>query len=156
VLICAISVFFLVELKGIQNTKGFVFLPLFILWGLMLGCLEYFILGQKNFLQFPLNLILLGFVSLSLSGLTEEIIFRGIFQNLFLKVFNPFFSIFLLNILFAFMHLVWQNPFELVFVFLVGTMLSVIYYSTKNLILVSIIHAAINVSLFMISPWIFS
>jgi len=152
-----ISILFIVKIKDMHKWKGSYFFPVAILAGLGLGYLEYLILRPSlPFESFSWGIFLLGFLFIFSTGFIEEIIFRGVLQNLFMKVFNPFISILLLNILFITMHLVWKNAFEIMFVFFIGIMLSLIYYKTRNLILISLVHSSINLSLFIIFPIVFS
>jgi|GEM_PF-3439707 len=144
-----------VNLKKISSNKGMGFLPLAIIIGMILGLVEFLILRPSpTFESFSINAVLLGLGIMGLTGLAEEFIFRGMMQNHFLKIFNVAMAITLTNLIFAAMHLIWLNLFELAFVFGVGMLCGAIYYNTKNLILVSSLHGAINFSLFVLFPLI--
>jgi membrane protease YdiL (CAAX protease family) len=141
------------NLKKISSKDYIGFLPLAIILGLVFGWIEFQILrpapvfGSLNILT-----VLLGLGIMGLTGLAEEFIFRGLMQNHFLRIFNIATTILLTNLIFVFMHLIWLNYLELIFVFAVGSLCGIIYYHTKNLVLVSFLHGMINFSLFVLSP----
>jgi membrane protease YdiL (CAAX protease family) len=152
-LIATFIVFKNVNFKKISGTKFMGFLPLAITLGIALGLIEFRILRPEQIFEYlNLRTILLGFGIMGLTGFAEEFIFRGLMQNHFLRIFNVVTTILLTNIIFMLMHLIWLNYLELIFVFVVGTLCGIIYYRTKNLVLVSALHGMVNFSLFVISP----
>ena len=152
-IIVAFIAFKNVNFRKISSKDYMGFLPLAIILGLALGGIEFMILKPSPVFEY-LNVytILISFGIMGLTGLVEEFIFRGLMQNHFLKIFNAITAILLTNIIFTLMHLIWLNYFELIFVFIVGNLCGIIYYRTKNLVLVSALHGMINFSLFVISP----
>jgi len=152
-LISAFIVFKHVNFKKISSKDYMGFLPLAIILGIALGLIEFKILRPEPIFEY-LNIytILLGFGVMGLTGLAEEFIFRGLMQNHFLRIFKIIPTIFLTNLIFMLMHLIWLNYLELLFVFVVGSLCGIIYYRTKNLVLVAILHGMVNFSLFVLSP----
>jgi hypothetical protein len=69
--------------------------------------------------------------------LLEELIFRGIVLEGFLKNYSPAKAILWTNILFGLAHL---NPWQFLGAFLMGIFISWVYYKTRNLILPVFIH----------------
>lgn len=67
----------------------------------------------------------------------EELIFRGIILEGFLRNYSPIKAILWTNILFGLAHL---NPWQFIGAFLVGIFISWVYYKTKNLALPVFIH----------------
>ena len=152
-LIVTFIIFKNLNLKKISGKDYMSFLPLAIILGIVLGWIEFQILSPSPvFEHLNLKTILLGLGIMGLTGVAEEFIFRGLMQNHFLSIFNIATTILLTNLIFMFMHLIWLNYLELIFVFVVGSLCGIIYYKTNNLILVSVLHAMINFSLFVLSP----
>ena len=153
VLIVAFITFKNVNFRDVSSKKFMGFLPLAIVLGIVLGWIEFRILNPAPVFEYlNIDTLFLGIGIMGLTGLAEEFIFRGLMQNHFLKIFNVITAILLTNIIFTFMHLIWLNYFELIFVFVVGTLCGIIYYNTKNLVLVSVLHGMINFSLFVLFP----
>ena len=152
-LIATFIVFKHVNFKNISSADYMGSLPLAIILGLALGWIELRILRPEPVFEY-LNMytILLGFGIMMLTGFVEEFIFRGLMQNHFLRIFKIIPTLLLTNLIFMLMHLIWLNYLELIFVFVVGTLCGIIYYRTKNLVLVSVLHGMVNFSLFVISP----
>ena len=129
------------------------FLPLAIIVGIILGGIGFKILMPGPLFEYiNIYTIFLGLGIMGLTGLAEEFIFRGLMQNHFLKIYGVVTAILLTNIIFMLMHLIWLNYLELIFVFVVGALCGIIYYHTKNLVLVSVLHGMINFSLFVMFP----
>jgi membrane protease YdiL (CAAX protease family) len=151
--ILAIIMLKFVDIKQVSASKFMKFMPIAIIFGFFLGWIEYFILKPEPAFQYlNINTFAFGILIMMLTGFAEELIFRGLIQNLLLKIFNVFAAIITANIIFMSMHLIWLNPTELIFVFFVGIICGWIYYKTRNLILISVFHGMINFSLFVFSP----
>jgi uncharacterized protein len=71
----------------------------------------------------------------------EEILFRGIILDGFLKRYGPAKAITVSALLFGFLHL---NPWQFVSAFCIGILMGWIYYRTGSLALVILIHFANN------------
>ena len=76
----------------------------------------------------------------------EEFIFRGIMLDGLLKKYSPMKSILISSFLFGLVHL---NPWQFVIGLFLGIFMGWIYYKTKSLSLTIIIHAAVNLSGFL-------
>ncbi|MFQ5891267.1 MAG: lysostaphin resistance A-like protein [Candidatus Methanofastidiosia archaeon] len=136
------------------SLRGFKFLPSVILLGSVLGFVEYHILKPEVVIE-PVNTINVAtalLVFIVFTGYVEEMIFRGMIQNLSEKIWRKEFALVFSNVLFGIMHIVWQSPVEIVFVFSVGMLLGIIFFYTRNLFLVSVIHGVLNFFLFVIWP----
>jgi len=87
-------------------------------------------------------------------GFGEELLFRGLIQVDLMKVFGGKWGLVLAAAMFAVMHLTWRSIPELFFVFAAGLVLGYVYWKTKSLALPIIIHAANNVMLVAILPYL--
>jgi hypothetical protein len=76
----------------------------------------------------------------------EELIFRGIVLEGFLKNYSPVKAILLTNVLFGLAHL---NPWQFAGAFLMGILISWVYYKTKNLLLPVLMHLLNNLLSFL-------
>jgi membrane protease YdiL (CAAX protease family) len=77
----------------------------------------------------------------------EELIFRGIILDGFLKVYSPRKSIICSSLLFALIHL---NPWQAIDAFLIGLFIGWVYYKTQSIIPCILIHFTNNVIAFLI------
>jgi len=137
---------------GIRK-KGLYLFPVAIILGAILGFIEYYILAPERIVdEFTFENIFIGTVNIAIiTGFIEEFMFRGLIQNFSKNIFKRGYILYT-NIIFATMHLVWGSYIEIGFVFLIGLLFSFIYLKTKNLIIVSTIHASINFFLYIIYP----
>jgi len=72
----------------------------------------------------------------------EEVVYRGVIQELFMKHLSPFKAIFLTSLLFTLYHIgvvEWHINLYIQ-IFLAGIFLGVLYYKTQSLILVITLH----------------
>jgi membrane protease YdiL (CAAX protease family) len=76
----------------------------------------------------------------------EELIFRGIILDGFLKKYSPVKSIIMSSILFGVVHL---NPWQFIGAFIIGSFSGWVYYKTRKLTLSIIIHYANNLVAFV-------
>jgi len=153
VIVASFITFKNVDLKDISSKRYMALLPIMIIFGMLLGGIEFIILKPSPIFEYlNIDTILMGLFIMGLTGIGEEFIFRGLLQNHLLKIFNITGAILLSNVIFMGMHLIWLNLFELIFVFVIGILCGIIYYKTKNLVLVASLHAMINFSLFVFMP----
>jgi hypothetical protein len=89
------------------------------------------------------------------SGLTEELIFRGILMGEGERVVGGSVSLLYVTLLFMAMHIGFASVVDLVFVFLVGLYFGMIVQRTKNLVGVTLAHGFGNVVLYLIMPFYF-
>ena len=76
-----------------------------------------------------------------LAPVLEELIFRGIVLEGFLRNYSPVKAIIWTNLLFGLAHL---NPWQFIGAFLMGIFISWVYYKTRNLVLPVFIHLINN------------
>lgn len=142
------------EQLGITFKRIGIYIPLSIIIGLLLGLGEYLII-ETNYLIPDLSLItllILTLVMVFLVGLIEEIIFRSILQNRLEMFLGGMGGIIVTSILFGLMHSGYGNIIEIFYSFLVGIIIGYIFYKTRSLPLVAMIHGFINVFLFGVIP----
>jgi hypothetical protein len=158
--LAAFSIFYIMPLNFSDlgyRLRGLEYLPGAVILAAFLGFIEFNILKPERLVDsLTLLTALEGFlVTVVFTGFVEELIFRGLLQNTMALRFNITFTLLLSNVIFATMHIVWGQPLEILFVFAVGLLLGIIFWKTKNLILVSFIHGMLNFCLFVIYPIIF-
>ncbi len=102
---------------------------------------------KKLFLDFGSQTGIFAFLLIVIAApILEELIFRGIILDGLLKSYSPAKSIFFSSLLFGLVHL---NPWQFVTGFIIGIFSGWIYYRTKSLSFAIIIHAAANLSGFL-------
>lgn len=142
------------EQLGITFKRMWLYIPLSIILGLLLGIGEYFII-ETNYLIPDLSIItllMLTLVMVLLVGLIEEIIFRSILQNRLEIFLGSRGGIIMTSILFGLMHSGYGNIIEIFYTFLMGFIIGYLFYKTRSLPLVTMIHGFINVFLFGVIP----
>ncbi|HII93381.1 MAG TPA: CPBP family intramembrane metalloprotease [Methanosarcina sp.] len=142
------------ERKRDTLKRMWIYLPLSILAGLILGQIEYILIGAKELISdiSSINLLILIIVMVFIVGLIEELIFRSILQTSLEKFLGSTWGIFLSSLLFGIMHSTYGTPYEIVYTFFLGGFLGYLFYRTRSLPLVVMIHGSINVFLFGIIP----
>lgn len=73
----------------------------------------------------------------------EEILYRGLILEQFLKRYTPTKAILLAGLIFSFAHL---NYERFVFIFILGIILGIFYYKTKSIFVSSISHCIFNMA----------
>lgn len=143
------------ERKRDTLKRMWIYLPLSILAGLILGQIEYILIGAKELISdiSSINLLILIIVMVFIVGLIEELIFRSILQTSLEKFLGSTWGIFLSSLLFGIMHSTYGTPYEIVYTFFLGGFLGYLFYRTRSLPLVVMIHGSINVFLFGIIPY---
>jgi membrane protease YdiL (CAAX protease family) len=94
-----------------------------------------------------LTAIMVGFV-----GFVEELLFRGVLQNVLERRLGLVPGLLLASGIFGLMHSVYGVPMEIVFASGVGVLFGILYDVTDSLVLVSVMHGFMNVFLFGIIP----
>ncbi len=142
------------ERKKDTLRKIWIYLPLSILTGLIFGRIEYIMIGARELIPdlSLTNLLILIIIMVFIVGLIEELIFRSILQTRLEEFLGPVWGIFLSSLLFGIMHSTYGTPYEMVYTFLLGGFLGYLFYRTRSLPLVVMIHGSINVFLFGIIP----
>lgn len=131
-----------------------VYIPLSIIMGFLLGVGEFFII-ETNYLIPDLsvsNLLIFTLIMVFLVGLIEEIIFRSILQNRLEVLLGIQKGLIITSILFGLMHSGYGSISEIFYTFAVGLVIGYMFYRTRSLPLITMIHGFINVFLFGIIP----
>jgi uncharacterized protein len=142
------------EKKRDTLRRIWIYLPLSVLAGFAFAEAEYILIGAKELTPdlSSKNLLVLIFIMVFIVGLVEELIFRAILQTRMEEFLGPAGGIFLASLLFGVMHSGYGTLYEMAYTFLVGGFLGYLYYKTRSLPLVIMIHGSINVFLFGIIP----
>ena len=125
-----------------------------IFTGIPFGIAEYFILKPA---AFAINFSIFNFILLSLgfivaTGFTEELVFRGVFQNSAIKAFGKKAGLVAVAMVFAALHIGWLKWFDVVFVFVIGLFFGILALKTRSIAGVSLSHGLTNVFLFLVMP----
>lgn len=142
---------------GITFKKIWIYIPLSIVLGLLIGAGEYLIAG-KHLLIGDLSvfsLLMLSIIMIFFVGLVEETIYRSILQNRLETAFGNWKGLIITSILFGLMHSGYGNINEIVYTSLIGIFIGYLFYRTRSLPLVALIHGFINVFFFGIIPLLF-
>ncbi|WP_410508100.1 type II CAAX endopeptidase family protein [Methanosarcina hadiensis] len=145
------------EQLGITFKRMWVYIPLSIIMGLLLGLGEYLII-ETNYLIPDLSIIpllILILVMVFLVGLVEEIIFRSILQNRLEMFLGSRGGVIVTSVVFGLMHSGYGNVIEIFYAFLMGFIIGYMFYKTRSLPLVTMIHGFTNVFLFGVIPHLF-
>ena len=143
------------ERLGLRSASVKVAVPCCVL-GVATGAIEYEILrpapavpafSAGYFLQTALYMVV--FV-----GLGEELLFRGILLTSLEKLMSPRWALVVHSAVFAILHFTWRSVPEVVFVFFAGMILGWVFQRTKSLLPSIIIHAANNVKLVAVLPFL--
>ncbi|MEG3223991.1 MAG: abortive infection protein [Methanobacteriales archaeon Met13] len=123
--------------------------------GVFLGIIEYAILEPDPLIPVFTPFTALGaFVVLLIStGLTEELLFRGIIQSNAEKLFQPAFALLFPALIFTTMHIGWKSGPDLFFVFSVAVFYGVIFYKTRSIVGITLNHGLLNTMLFIVMPF---
>ncbi len=139
---------------GITFKKIGRYIPLSILMGLLLGVGEFIIVGKNPLIHYLsiFNLLILTIIMVFLVSPIEEIIFRSILQNRLETVLGSVEALIFTSILFGLMHSGYGNVYEFFYISSVGALLGYLFYRTRSLPLVALIHGLMNVFFFGIIP----
>ncbi|SFI67014.1 hypothetical protein SAMN05421638_0569 [Kaistella treverensis] len=100
---------------------------------------DYFSRLMEQMTSNPATLIVLA---VFMAPLFEEIVFRGIImKGLLNKGMRPFYAILISSVTFGLVH---GNPWQFVGAVLLGSVLGLVYYKTKSLLLPILLHAFNN------------
>ncbi len=152
--IAAINQEFTPAQLGINFKKIGIYIPLSIFMGLLLGAGEYIIVGKNPLIQdlSILNLINLTIIMVFLVSPIEEMIFRSILQTRLEIVVGSREALIVTSILFGLMHSGYGSVYEIFYITLVGAVIGYLFYGTRSLPLVALIHGFMNVFFFGILP----
>ncbi|MCC4767989.1 CPBP family intramembrane metalloprotease [Methanosarcina sp. DH1] len=152
--IAAINQEFTPAQLGITFKKIGIYIPLSIFMGLLLGAGEYIIVGKNPLIQdlSILNIINLTIIMVFLVSPIEEMIFRSVLQTRLEIVLGGREALIVTSILFGLMHSGYGSIYEIFYITLVGAVIGYLYYGTRSLPLVALIHGFMNVFFFGILP----
>lgn len=135
------------------------YLPAGLLLSLVLANIEFKVLSLNIHdlrmipdLSFG-NLAALFLVMVFFVGLGEELVFRYVLQTRLEGVLGVLGAIMFASVTFAAMHSGYQSGPYIAYVFLVAFLLGTLYYKTRSLALVSLIHGTLNFFLFSFLPF---
>ncbi|RXA21941.1 CPBP family intramembrane metalloprotease [Methanosarcina sp. MSH10X1] len=139
---------------GLTFRKIGLYLPLSVLIGFVLGMGEYIVIQPKYIIPSisPLDILKLTVVMVFFVGLVEEIIFRSILQTRLNIIFGTWRAILLSSILFGFMHSGYGVFYEVLYTSFVGAIIGYIFYKTRSLPLITLVHGFVNVFVFGVIP----
>jgi membrane protease YdiL (CAAX protease family) len=87
------------------------------------------------------------------TGYLEELIFRGILQQIAVGQLGRWVSPLYTSILFAILHAGYRSAADVIFVFLVGLLFAWIAGRSKSLVGVTLAHGLTNITLFLVMPF---
>lgn len=124
------------------------------LTGIPLGAAEFLLLRPDPWIaDHTLASLAFAIVAIALAtGLAEELIFRGILQNVGNRVLGATSGILYVTVVFAALHLGSGNVADVAFAFLVGLFFAWFVLRTGSLLGVVAAHTLINVMLYLIVP----
>ncbi|KKH99283.1 CAAX protease [Methanosarcina sp. 1.H.T.1A.1] len=142
------------EDMGITIRRIWLYFPLSVLIGAGLGVGEYMVIRTGYLIPdlSPLNLLKLTVVMVFFVGLVEEVIFRSVLQTRLNKIFGVWGGILLSSILFGFMHSGYGTSYEVLYTSFVGVIIGYMFYKTRSLPLITLVHGFVNVFLFGVIP----
>lgn len=142
------------ERKRDTLKRIWIYLPLSVLTGFVFGQAEYVLIGARELIPdlSPANLLALIIIMVFIVALVEELMFRAILQTSLEEFLGPAGGIFISSLLFGIMHSTYGTSYEMFYTFFVGGFLGYLFYRTRSLPLLVMIHGSINIFLFGIIP----
>ena len=129
--------------------KNFKLQIICIITGIVIGYLEWKLINPPG-----LELLIPAILILTLCALTDELIFRGLIQQSIDKAEgNSFFAILLTSILYTIFFISYFHAPELILIFLTSLFYGYVVLKSKSIIGVSLSHALVNISCFVIFPY---
>lgn len=124
-------------------------------FGLVLGFVEYQILAPDPWIGAPdaLSLAVGTVVVLLATGISEELIFRGVLLRTALPLLGRWAAVLFVTVIFAALHIGFLSFVDLVFVFLVGLFFALVVLATESLLGVIVAHTLTNVMLYLVLPF---
>jgi membrane protease YdiL (CAAX protease family) len=132
-----------------------LYLPAAIVIGLVLANMEYMVLGPTPLIPDMglINLTVLAVVMVIFVGFGEELIFRGFLQARVERHWGTATALFTSAFTFSIMHSGYASLPYLLFVFFVGLVLAILFWKTRSLVFVALIHGILNFFLFSFLPY---
>ena len=125
-----------------------------VMAGPALGMIEYRILNPMSVARsLSLEHVWAPVIILLIcTGFTEEVIFRGIMYKAARNIYGVGCANFITSLIFTFLHLSYRSYQDLIFVFSVAVLFSLMVEKTNSIIGVTIAHGIINVVLYVVAP----
>jgi uncharacterized protein len=142
------------EQIGISMKNIEAYMVLSIPLSLVLGLGEYLTI-RTGYLIPDLtfgNLLKLTCVMVFFVGLVEELIFRSILQTRLEHALGVCESLLITSALFGLMHSGYGTFYEIIYTGFIGLLMGLLFYKTKSLPFIAVLHGFINVFLFGIMP----
>jgi membrane protease YdiL (CAAX protease family) len=139
---------------GITTKNIFMYMILAIPLGFLLGLGEYLTI-RPGYLVPDLtfvNLLKLTIVMVFFVGLVEELIFRSILQARLEQALGVKEALIITSIMFGLMHSGYGTYNEMLYTGFVGLIIGIIFYKTRSLPFIAVLHGFVNVFLFGILP----
>lgn len=139
-----------------QSSKwNTLYVPSAIVIGLVMANFEYLVLGPNPLIPdlSAFNLTVLAVVMIMFVGFGEELVFRGFLQARIERHWGIPLALFTSAFMFSIMHSGYASIPYLIFVFIVGFILAVLFWKTRSLIFVALIHGILNFFLFSFLPY---
>jgi len=127
------------------------------LTGIPLGLVEFAILRPQPWIEALAlaPLVVAGLVIFLATGLSEELIFRGILLRRAVDALGQRRGLVYVTAIFASLHIFFLSGVDLVFVFAVGLFYGLVVLKTKNLWGAILSHSLGNVILYLVAPFLF-
>lgn len=139
---------------GINFKKLYIYIPLAVLMGIILGFIEYKIIDPASLIErIKFSDIVIMFIVMFIYVATaEEIIFRSILQTRLQKVLGIKYGILISGTIFGIMHAGYGIINDIIFAGILGIVLGYIFYRSESIPFVILIHGVANVTLFGLLP----
>jgi uncharacterized protein len=139
---------------GHRSQWNYLYIPAGIAIGLVLANMEYMVLGPNPLIPdlSLLNLTVLAIVMVVFVGFGEELVFRGFLQARMENHWGAGVAVLVSAFTFSIMHSGYSSVPYLLFVFFVGLILAFLFWKTRSLVFVALIHGALNFFLFSFLP----
>jgi membrane protease YdiL (CAAX protease family) len=139
---------------GNRSKWKHIYIPAAILIGYILANMEFLVLGPNPLIPdlSLFNLMALALVMIVFVGFGEELVFRGFLQTRIEGHWGAPLAIFVSAFTFSIMHSGYSSVPYLLFVLFVGGLLAYLFWRTRSLIFVSLIHGILNFFLFSFLP----
>jgi len=86
------------------------------------------------------------------TGLSEEILFRGVLQTAAVRSLGAFWGIAYVSLMFGALHIGWSSALDVGFVTLVGAFFGFVVHRTGSILGVTLAHGLANIMLFIVLP----
>jgi membrane protease YdiL (CAAX protease family) len=124
-------------------------------FGVVLGTTEYFILRPAALISNPTwtNVWIPALILLLGTGVTEELVFRGVMQSAARGVFRRY-TVLYVSLVFAALHIGYRSVVDFVFVLAVGLLFGYVVERTGSILGTSISHGVANIVLYLVVPFL--